>query len=354
MRIPIEVRDPIQTSSKVTSAVGNVTDGVGRPVYRVLVHGLEFFSRRLPAAFASDGWQIRHNSVHSLRSLGALARDLRSADLIFSWGARISFGKFLRVARILNKRNVVFFWAGSDVLGAQMQFAEGIREPWIAAKIHWAGAPWLAEEIRAIGLECEYVPITWVPKVERPHPLPDTFSVLTYLPATRQSSLYGLDRILHVARSLPYIPFELVGLTEGRVANPPSNLRVWGRLNNMDEVYRRTSLYWRPVSHDGLSFMALEALSHGRQVLWSYPFPHCYQSRNAQADRAEILRLYLQHQRGELLLNTAAIAMTAEKFSVASIKNEYLRRWEEIICSSGELRQHSRTPSWKSCTPPTI
>jgi glycosyltransferase involved in cell wall biosynthesis len=310
---------------------------VGSP-FKVLLHGLEYFCRGLPAAFQSDGWEIRHHSVHQLRSFVPLVRDLRAADLLFLWGSRISFGKFLRVARFFDKRNVVMFWAGSDVLGAQMQFAQGICEPWIAAKTHWAGAPWLRDEIQALGMKCEFVPITWVPRVERPHPLPERFSILVYLPDVDRAPLYGLERILQVARSLPHISFELVGLASGRVLDPPPNLRIRGRIADIAEVYRRSSVYWRPVSHDGLSFMSLEAMSHGRHVIWSYPFPHCKQSTNVKTDRAEILRLHDQHERKLLSLNESAVEMVAERFSLDAIRNDYLRRWEQIILSSAERR----------------
>ena len=310
---------------------------VGSP-YKVLLHGLEYFCRRLPAAFQSHGWEIRHHSVHQLRSFVPLVRDLSAADLLFLWGSRISFGKFLRVARFFDKKNVVMFWAGSDVLGAQMQFAEGTCEPWIAAKTHWAGAPWLRDEIQALGLKCEFVPITWVPKVERPHPLPERFSVLVYLPDAERAPLYGMERILQVARSLPHISFELVGLTNGSVLDPPPNLRMQGRIADMAEVYRRSSVYWRPVAHDGLSFMSLEAMSHGRHVIWSYSYPHCRQSRSAETDREEIIRLHDLHQRNLLSLNESAVAMVAERFSLETIRKDYLRRWEEIILSSAERR----------------
>ena len=336
MRSPSGVVETELAEDVRNSSIERIGGGAGQHSYRVLVHGLEFFCERLPAAFETDGWEIRHNSVHSLSSLFALLRDVRRADLLFTWGARISFGKFLHAARLLNKEKVVLFWSGSDVIGARMQFAEGIFEPWIADKIHWAGAPWLAEEIRGIGLKCEYVPITWVPAVQRPHPLPEKFSVLVYLPAARQSQLYGLGRILEVSRSLPHIPFELVGLVEGQVPDPPANLRICGRIQDMSEVYRRTSVYWRPVSHDGLSFMSLEALSYGRHVLWSYPFPHCRQSSNVDTDRAEILRLHALHESKILHLNEPGIAMVSERFSLTSIKRDYLERWRGIILSSAE------------------
>jgi hypothetical protein len=305
--------------------------------YRVFLHGLKFFCSRLPAAFASEGWDILHHHVRDAGSLAVMLRDLRAADLVFRWGSRISLGKFLRAVRFLNKKNVVFFWSGSDVLGAQQQFSQGICEPWIAAKTHWAGAPWLRDEIQALGLRCEFVPITWVPAVEAPESLPNQFSVLAYLPNADHAELYGLKRILEVARSLPQISFELVGLTSGSVADPPSNLRINGRTSDMAAVYRRSTLYWRPVAHDGLSFMSLEALAHGRHVLWSYPFPHCRQSRNAEQDRAEILGAFGRHQRSLLGLNESGIRMVKERFSLEIIRKDYLRRWEDIIAGSRHL-----------------
>jgi hypothetical protein len=321
----------------------------GQRPYRVILHGLEFFCKRLPAAFETEGWEIQYPGIHGLPALWSLMRDLRRADLLFIWGARVSFGKFLSAARLCRKDNIVLFWSGSDVLGAQMQFSEGIMEPWIANKIHWAGAPWLAEEIRAIGLKCEYVPITWVPSIENPEPLPDKFSVLVYLPSIHHSKLYGLDRILQVARSLAHISFELVGLNDGEIKEAPPNLRMLGQVQEMSVVYRRASVYWRPVSHDGLSFMALEALSYGRHVLWSYPFPYCYKSSSAESDRAEIERLHALHGRNELSLNEAGIALVSEKFGVETIKRDFLRRWQEIIVTStqskGKLVNGYKTPA---------
>lgn len=297
------------------------------------MHGLAYFGERLPALLQSRGWDIRFHDVKSLRSLLALACDLYRADLLFVWGARISVGKVLWLARIFCKKKIVMFWSGSDVLGAQMQFAEGKMSPWIASRIHWAGAPWLAEEIRALGLPCEYVPVTWIPPIEVPGELPEEFSVATYMPAVSRGSLYGLDRILHVARSLPHIPFELLGLTEGEIKNPPPNLRILGRTQDTSAYYRRATVYWRPVSHDGLSFMSLEALSYGRYVLWSYSFPHCIQSTNAETDIAELERLYSLHQTKNLPLNRAGIHFVGQRFSPQCIREDFLRKWRGIILS---------------------
>lgn len=298
---------------------------------RVLVHGLPYFCEGLQRLFQSPGWDIRFHNAKSLPSMLALARDLYRADLLFIWGARISLGKVLRLARYLRKEKVILFWAGSDVLGAQMQFAEGMMDPWVASRTHWAIAPWLAEEVRQLGLPCEHVPLFWLPTVQQPVHLPQEFSVGTYMPAVSRKELYGLNRILEVAQRLPHIPFELVGLIEGQIRNAPPNLRILGRTNDMSAFYRRVTVYWRPVSHDGLSFNVLEALAHGRHVMWSYPFPHCHWTKSADMDVAEIDRLYSLHRAKNLLLNQEGMDFIAERFAPERIKKEFLEKWREII-----------------------
>jgi glycosyltransferase involved in cell wall biosynthesis len=306
---------------------------------RVLLHGLKYFCNKLPGVFQSDGWDIRFHPADSAGSLFSLLRDLQRADLLFVWGARISMGRVLRAARVLNKKKVILFWCGSDVLRAQAERVEGILNPWIAKQIHWAGAPWLAHEIRALGVPCEYVPITWVPRVKSIPVLPAKFSVLVYMPRVRLGELYGLARILEVARSLPKVSFELVGLVEGHIPDPPPNLKIFGRIQDEDmkEFYRRATVYWRPVSHDGLSFMSLEALSYGRYVVWSYPFPHCAEAGDAAQDKAEIERLHAMHQANELPLNEPGLEMVCKDFSPERIREVYLGRWGKVIGSSDSM-----------------
>lgn len=311
----------------------------------MLLHGLKYFCEQFPAIVQGEGWEIRHHATDTVPSLLSLLREIRRTDLLYIWGARISMGKVLWAARLLGKKKVVMFWCGSDVLGAQEEFADGKLDRWVAGQIHWAGAPWLAEEIQALGITCEYVPVTWVPPVIRAMALPEDFLVLTYMPSVKRGKLYGLDRILTAARNLPHISFELMGLSQGEIPDPPKNLRIFGRTQDMTDFYRRASVYWRPVSHDGLSFMCLEALSLGRHVMWSYAFPHCVQTANVEQDQLEIERLYALHQSGALQLNQAGIKVVAENFSPERIKENYLQRWREIILSTESKEAGKREES---------
>lgn len=299
---------------------------------RVLVHGLDHFAQRFPAMLQTDGWDIRSYDLRRWSHLMSMTRYLQRCDLAFSWTGRITMGKFLSMSRLLRKKKVVLFWCGSDVLFAQDQFAQRKSvEPWIAEKIHWAGAPWLAEEVRAMGLKCEYVPITWVQPVAQLGPLPRKFSVLCYTPNTDRLELYGIDQVLEVARTLPRVAFNLVGLLPGQKLRVPDNVQLHEWTADMTQFYHNATVLWRPTRHDGMSFMALEALAHGRHVIWSYPSTGVIQSTEASTARMELQRLLGLHHDGRLAVNQAGSAFVAKNFSPDVIRNGMLAGWRKIV-----------------------
>jgi len=244
-------------------------------------------------------------------------------------------GKFLSAARCLGKRKIVMLWSGSDVLYAKQELASGKKSPWAAERIHWAVSPWLAEEVRSMGLRCEYVQASFVDPVKDPLPLPDSFSVLVYVPSRDKSQLYGWDQVLEVARSLPRVTFTVVGLQRGEGLSAPQNVKVHGWTSNLTPFLERSTVLWRPVQHDGLSFMVLEALAQGRHVLYSHPLPGCIHVQDAAKARSEIQRLLALHEAFALPLNTDGMRLIGCDYAPAKVQSELLRRWEEIILSAG-------------------
>lgn len=307
-----------------------------RPI-RVLIHGLADFVAKFPSMLKTEGWDIRSYDLRRFSNQLAMARYLQRCDLAFSWTGRITMGKFLSASRLLGKRKVVLFWCGSDVLYAQREHQERKAvEPWISEQIHWAGAPWLVEEVRAMGLSCKYVPITWVNPVASLTPLPQEFSVLCYTPTTERLELYGIDQVLEVARALPGVTFNIVGLLPGEKLDAPENVRLHGWIGDMTGFYQNATVVWRPTRHDGMSFMALEALAQGRHVIWSYPAPGVIQSRSAGTARVELERLMELHARRNLELNYAGAEFVARHFSAGMIREGMLSGWRNIIHSSIE------------------
>ena len=297
--------------------------------YRVAVHGLPHFCSKLCALLDGGNWSVPYRSpFHPLGWAERLA-DLARCDLAYSWTGRINPGLFLRAARALDTKRVILLWSGSDVLFAAEELKAGRLDPWVASRVHWAVSPWMAEEVRALGIECEYVQTSFVAPVS-PSPMPDDFCVLVYAPSLKKAKLYGIDRILEVAEKLPSIRFRLVGLAESSIPNAPKNLQVFANVN-LDGFYRRSSVLWRPVRHDGLSFMVLEALSHGRHVLYSYPFPGCRQAITTQQAVAEIERFRDLHSAHALELNQEGLQVIARDYDKDVVRSRLLSRWEQII-----------------------
>ena len=302
--------------------------------YRVLVHGLPHFCQKLPGLMGDGQWQIRDRSANRPGQLLALFRDFRECDLTFTWAGRIDMGRFLWGARALHARNVVIFWCGSDVLRAKKVFAAGKANPWVAGRIHWAASPSLTREVQALGIPCEYVQASFVEAIADPKPLPKTFSVLAFLPWADRAELYGWDRVVSVATALPDVQFRLVGLHNGQNVNAPANVSIHSWTADLTSMYEQSTVLWRPVRHDaGISFMVLEALAHGRHVVYTYPVPGAIQAGDAEQAKQELKRLRAQHDAGSLQLNHAGREAIAQTYRREVVCKELRRRWEEIILS---------------------
>jgi len=330
------------------------TTEIGQP-RTVLLHGLPYFCSKLAAILRDESWDIRHHPRHTLSGLAALVADLSRCDLAFTWGGRISLGKFLWAARGLGKDKLVMLWSGSDVLFARRELAAGKMDPWVKDKIHWAVSPFLAEEVRALGLSCDYVQASFVQPVPTPRPLPDEFSVLVYVPGREKAALYGLDQVLEVADKLRSVQFTIVGWPLTQELQAPPNLKICGWVNDLTPFIERATVIWRPVQHDaGISFMVLDALAHGRHVLYSYPFVGCAHTTTTLAARIELERLLSLHDSNSLFLNEAGIQAIASEFNPRRVRETILTRWAGII-SSPVLATAKALPHniRQDCTPKT-
>jgi len=301
---------------------------------RVLVHGLYYCGQMFADLMNGDGWEFRYYPDAGAGNLVAMGRYLTACDLVYQIGGRLRAGKFLQAAKLLKKEKVIMHWAGSDTLEERKKFGKKAAEPWILRNVrHWAVSDWMVREVQALGVPCELVPIpsSYVP--EQPSPLPAKFSVLVYVPNLGRGSLYGLDRILQVARELPHVSFELVGLLKGSIQDTPPNFKVYRRIANLHDFYKRSVVVWRPARHDGMPSMVFEALGHGRYMLWPYPFPGCVQVSCAAEAKAEISRLYELHQRGQLQVNSSGAKIIAHGYLPGHVKRAVLGRLEDILAA---------------------
>lgn len=302
------------------------------PRHRVLVHGLFYCGQMFADFMSGDGWEFRYFPDSGINNLISMAVYLKSCDLAYQIGGRITLGKFLRAAKLMDQDKIVMHWAGSDAVNYRPVSSEGKAHPWVMrVPHHWGVSEWMVREVAAFGVLCDLVPLPSGRIPDLPTLLPSRFSVLVYMPDVSRGDLYGLDRILKVARELPEVRFELVGLQHGSISNPPENLRIHGRISNLTEFYKNACVVWRPVRHDGLSHMVLEALGHGRHVLWTYAFPGCIRVKEATDAVEQISRLRDQHSRGRLQINWEGVETMANKYHPEQLKKEILLRLEQIV-----------------------
>jgi hypothetical protein len=100
--------------------------------------------------------------------------------------------------------------------------------------VHLAGAPWLAEELQTIGVpaSCVWLP-SQLPTGDVP-PLPNVFTVGSYIPDSR-FEFYGGPLIYEAARRLPFVRFLIFGGQEGgsadrcRIFTFSAGLAIWDR-----------------------------------------------------------------------------------------------------------------------------
>jgi hypothetical protein len=200
----------------------------------------------------------------------------------------------------------VFYWLGTDLLSATKDAAAGrLRAPFEQSRTdtHFVVAPWHVPEIAGIGIRARYVPMPYELPSGPASPLPDRFSVLTYLPSNR-FDFYGGREVFAAARAFPEVPFLVLGAGPAPRGAPP-NVQYPGWVSSADMLYRGCVVVLRLVAHDGIGGTVLEGLAYGRHVIYTYQFPHVRHvpygdERAAIASLGELLGMHLS---GALELN---------------------------------------------------
>ncbi len=190
----------------------------------------------------------------------------------------ISYGQWPRyLFTRLRGGKTVCHWAGTDVLRIlQRPFYRW----WFQAVIrhcidcHLVVSENLAEELATLGIQTQLIPLVSNLMPGETVPLPDTFSILAYLPAGR-GDFYGGPIVYTLAAQHPEWQVYIVGRDPTPEGKALSNVVELGPDADMCKVYPRITVLVRPTFHDGLPRMVLEALSWGRYVVFSRPFPHC-------------------------------------------------------------------------------
>ena len=141
----------------------------------------------------------------------------------------------------------------------------------------FVGAPWHIDELKKyLNTESLILFFNNYQSEREPIPFPNQFTVLSYLPPGKPG-FYGEKLIKVLIEKYPEIKFIILGINNFS-HYPNVETKQIDYDTDMTEIYKKTSLLIRLTKHDGYSSMVLEALSLGRNVIWTYKIPHCFQT----------------------------------------------------------------------------
>ncbi len=222
---------------------------------------------------------------------------------------------------------VLFHWIGTDVY--QIYIDHFIKK-WLKKRLilapnvhHLTVYEGLQTELASIGIQAENFPLASIKIPEQPPPLPQKFAVLAYVPHFRWQ-FFGGDWIIQTARQLPDVEFYIVA--SDQVPQSLPNVFPLGFVEKIERLYQKTSVLIRFTRHDGLPKMILEALSYGRQVLWTQSLPHCFQVKNVQEGLAILTKL-----KDECPFNEAGCRFVEENFHPAALAEKYYSLCETVL-----------------------
>ncbi|MGH2587773.1 MAG: hypothetical protein ACRDJE_22860 [Dehalococcoidia bacterium] len=303
---------------------------------RVAVGGLPYFGRRLAELLDGDGWRTWYLETRAWEPRAALQalRQAASADGVYMVGGQVERWSRPHLLRAALRRPMAMHWAGSDVLSARRaRMAGRSAKALLHGVTHWAGAPWLVEELRPLGVCARWLPHSWVDAPPAMPPLPRSdaspFTLLTYLPEKR-AAFYGGEAVLRLARALPEVEVLVTG-TRSLTWPAPPNVRCLGWVEDMAPLYARAHALLRLPHHDGLSFMVQEALAFGRYAVWTHAFPGAIAARNPDQAIAAVRALSCNHAEGSLRLNETGATHVREHFSRERIRTGLRAALAEVV-----------------------
>lgn len=299
---------------------------------RILILGLPYFGKLLAKDLGELGWQAEF-LPHPGRSApgwakvaGAAAR----ADIVYLIGSRIDRKSPQDRLLRLRKKATVIHWVGTDVQIAVEEHRKHNVSLRVAERpLHWCDAPWLVEELRTIGVISEYVSLPIPIHVPPAPPLPEEFRVLLYYPVDAfDREVFDGETLLRLPGAFPDVPFTLIPSPADTLPQPlPPNLTCFDWVDDMDALYRETTVVVRLTSHDGQSFIAAEALSRGRYVIWTFAMPGCIRAVGFEEVAGALAGLIEKHRAGELKVNQSGRRSVLERFG----KGRPLRELDERL-----------------------
>ncbi|HKU68026.1 MAG TPA: hypothetical protein VJP85_09635 [Candidatus Baltobacteraceae bacterium] len=302
-----------------------------RRAHRVAISGLGLFCAQIAdhvRAVVPD-WETRLLRTNSRLEVFTSILTLLSCDVWYSIGSPVTDRWVHLVARLLRKPRVIH-WVGSDI--ASLNEHPQLRALLSSSNvIHLAEVSWSAEQLRSFGFEPRIAPLPPRHYEARSLPLPERFTIMLYVPRTR-SDFYGRRAFERLMQHLHGEAIRYVIVGGGSIDAPPGTDVVnLGWRDNLYDAYKDVSMLIRYTPHDGLSLMVLEALSFGRHVLWTQPFPFVRTISSYSDMEREVRALLALARRGELQPQQSASTLVQEQFAPEACTRVIAQAWNDAL-----------------------
>ncbi len=304
---------------------------------KVVLVGLPYFTKRLQkelSAFDPENTYTNLDTYYSRKDKVRAVFQIPRADCVMSINGTVVKSKVFDIAF---KKNVplIINWAGSDVMKSLDAYRKGnFQQHYIDKAVHFCEAEWIQEELKEMNIDAEIVYFAISEgKVDLNPVTSEQFTILSYIP-DRRTDFYGLPTLIRMAEQFPEIRFLVAGsdesvLEEGTII--PENMEMLGWVNNMPEVFQQAHACMRFTEHDGLSNIIREALSHGKQVLYKYPFKHCIHCPDESVLADQIKALKMRFENGEDLTNAEGAQFIHETFQRDKVLSNLIKKIKAVV-----------------------
>lgn len=286
---------------------------------RILITGLPLFSMRLAKALQEFDPQNRYmffDTYYSKKDLLRFMLHLPFADAVISMNGVTDQSKTLDLVLRLRKK-LVMQWMGSDAMYALDRQQKGtLKREYLDYATHFVDAPWIAEEVTALGVHQETVHFKFFTDLEEPVVQYDKLRVVTYISQKRQE-FYGMPWVRLLAEHHPEIDFLVFGADEADEA-VPANVKLfgWTAHDVFQQHVREGALFLRFTAHDGFPVSVMEAMAYGAVCLTRLPIPDAIHVK----DESELVPLFQ-----EALKRVTARGMKPDFAHAARIKSAFTR-----------------------------
>lgn len=295
---------------------------------KILIVGLKYFAKILTKKlqkYDTENTYMYFDTYYNLKDRIKFLWHLKNSNIIYSINGATGHSKAMDMALKFNKK-IILHWQGTDVQLALKSISNNDFNPlYISKPKHLCVAPWLKDELKTININAEYQPIASFKQLtEKICPLPDKFSILTYIREGKED-FYGINTIISIAKEFSDIPIKIVGLNSYKHQILPPNVKLLGWVLNINNEFRDSVLCLRLAKHDGMPFFMLEALLNYRYVGFNIEYEPTFYISNNQSLFDLINKLRMKFSVGELSENFTGHQFIANNFNEQKILKELIK-----------------------------